>query len=119
MRRELDATQKERDAYSSQLETIQKEIDAYSDKGDADARVQLPLLLAELAASRRLLQQVSNSPSRGAAVFTAEGVLRPGDLLRDEHGLVAKPPKQTGGAGGAGGRDRAYNPFDLESLFSR
>ena len=119
MRRELDATQKERDAYSSQLETIQKEIDAYSDKGDADARVQLPLLLAELAATRRLLQQVSNSPSRGAAVFTAEGVLRPGDLLRDEHGLVAKPPKQTGGAGGAGGRDRAYNPFDLESLFSR
>ncbi|KOO28952.1 hypothetical protein Ctob_006482 [Chrysochromulina tobinii] len=117
MRRELDATQKERDAYSSQLETIQKEIDAYSDKGDADARVQLPLLLAELAATRRLLQQVSNSPSRGAAVFTAEGVLRPGDLFRDEHGPVAKPPKQTGGAGGAGGR--AHNPFDLEALFSR
>jgi len=80
LRLEADAHRRTQEQLLVLHETMQKERDAFAMEmaGDRDARVQLPLVVAELTSTRKLLDQMGKEAAERFAVGKEQGSLKVG-----------------------------------------
>ena len=79
MRLEADAHRRTQEQLLALHETMQKERDAFAMEvaGDRDARVQLPIVLAELGATRKLLEEMGRDAAERRALGKEGGARSP------------------------------------------